>query len=241
MWLGWGETGPIRIESNRMGRTWAIAAFGFLSPWGLVAQPTPGKVLPKFMGHDITLVMPDHDTDGFPKGPASVCVEDAKNTRQCYRAPQEFGSDPKIAVVQVDKATSALLFSAESVGGSGFTIHFALLLPGTGRELENILGVSASNQSQYTFWSDPAISDAKIFLTADYVWGPDEGHYDEHRYFISAYVRKPSAYSDRRSYYLEDRYMTVRKYDLQAKMDILTSEKQEILTRLRRAMAASAR
>jgi hypothetical protein len=44
---------------------------------------------------------------------------------------------------------------------------------------------------------------------------------------ISAYILRASFY------YLADRYMTVRKYDYD-KADILGSEKQEILARLRR-------
>jgi len=35
-------------------------------------------------------------------------------------------------------------------------------------------------------------------------------------------------------YSLEDQYMTVRRYDLDAKDDVLASEKQEILARLKR-------
>ena len=73
-------------------------------------------------------------------------------------------------------------------------------------------------------------------MTADYVWGPDESHYGEHRYTISAYVRKPSSLVDD-CYYLEDRYMTVHKYDMEANVDILASEKQEILARLSRLKA----
>ena len=74
-------------------------------------------------------------------------------------------------------------------------------------------------------------------MTADYVWGPDESHYSEHRYMISAYVRKPSSLLDDRYYYLEDRYMTVHKYDLDANANVLMSEKHEILARLRRLKA----
>jgi hypothetical protein len=74
-------------------------------------------------------------------------------------------------------------------------------------------------------------------VTADYVWGPDEAHYSKHRYIISAYVRKPSSYADGLFYYLEDRYMTVHRYDPVANTDILASEKQEILARLRRVRA----
>ena len=93
---------------------------------------------------------------------------------------------------------------------------------------------SLSNQSQHAFWNDSAISDAQIFVTADYVWGPDECHLCEHRYIISAYVRRSSFDDDDLYYYLEDRYMTVHKYFVDANASILTAEKQEILARLRR-------
>jgi hypothetical protein len=76
-------------------------------------------------------------------------------------------------------------------------------------------------------------------VTADYVFGPDEGHYGEHRYIISAYVLKPSFLLDGLYYFLDDRYMTARKYDLESNVDILSSEKQEILARLRRVKTAA--
>ena len=137
---------------------------------------------------------------------------------------------------------SALLFSAESGGVSGFQIHFALLRPGTGKNLDNLFSdIAVSNQSRHVFWNDSTISGAPIFLTADYVWSPYEGHYGEHRYMISVYVRPtPNAYDAFDSYCLEDRFMTVRKYDSE-KTDILTSERPEILARLRRIKAESTR
>jgi hypothetical protein len=76
-----------------------------------------------------------------------------------------------------------------------------------------------------------------MFVTATYVSGPDEGHYGEHRYIISAYVLSKLS----PLYYLEDQYMTTRKCDLDAKADVLTSEKAEILARLRRIIAATPR
>jgi hypothetical protein len=192
--------------------------------------------LPKFMGREVTITEPERDPDGyFPKGPASMCLEGLPQ-RQCYTAPEAFGNSPTVAVVQLEKDMPALLFSADSGGVSGWTIHFALLRPGTGKDLQDLFmsGISVSNQSQHAFWSDPAISDAQFFVTADYVWGPDESHYSEHRYIISAYVRKPSSLLDDLYYYLEDRYMTARKYDLEGDADVLASERQEILARLRR-------
>ena len=100
-----------------------------------------------------------------------------------------------------------------------------------------LLKLSVSNQSQHAFWNDPAISDAPIFATADYVWGPDEGHYGAHRYIVSVYTRNFSHDVNDFEYYLEDRYMTVREYDLDTKADVLSSEKQEALARLRRVKA----
>jgi hypothetical protein len=64
----------------------------------------------RFMGREVTIIDPGRDPDGFfPKGPASVCVEGPPQ-RQCYTAPQEFGNNPTIDVVQLEKDLSALLF-----------------------------------------------------------------------------------------------------------------------------------
>jgi len=73
-----------------------------------------------------------------------------------------------------------------------------------------------------------------IFVTADFVWGPDEAHYQNHRYIVSAYAYKHETLTDSESYFLEDRYMTAKKYDLEGKDDVLASEKPEILARLKR-------
>jgi hypothetical protein len=204
-------------------------------------SPRRSQELPKFMGHEVTVVTPETDEDGYyPKGPASVCVEGLRQ-QQCYTAPKNFGRNPSVAVVELDKDTPALLFSAASGGVSGWMIHFALLRPGDGKALEDlfIADLSVSNQSQHAFWSEPSISRTKIFVTADFAWGPDEGHYGEHRYTISAYVQKITFLLDTPHYYLADRYMTTRKYELDA--SILASERQEILARLRRVKAESER
>jgi hypothetical protein len=201
-----------------------------------VAQLRFDGDLPRFDGRAVAISEPESDPDGFfPKGPASVCLEGLPQ-RQCYTAPEEFGRDPKVALVQLEKDMPALFFSAASGGVSGWMIHSALLRPGTGKDLQNLFmsDVSVSNQSQSAFWSDPSISDAQFFITADYVWGPDESHYSPHRYIISAYVQKRSSDLGGFYYYLEDRYMTARTYDREAGADILGSEKPEILTRLRR-------
>jgi hypothetical protein len=199
------------------------------------------QAVPKFMGREVTITDPGTDADGFfPKGPATICIEGPPQ-RQCYTAPKDFGGSPAATLVQVEKGMPALLFSAESGGVSGFSIHFALLHPGPGKELQDLFlsDISISNQSEHEFWNLPAISDAPIFATADYVTGPDEAHYSEHRYIVSTYVRRPSSPLDGLYYYLEDQYMTTRKYLENA--HILSSEKPEIIARLKRVKAENQR
>lgn len=197
------------------------------------AQPGSDRALPRFNGRTVTITEAETDPDGyFPTGPASVCLHGPK---QCYTAPKDFGRNPTVTLVAL-KDRPALFFSVASGGVSGWTIHFALLQPGTRNDLKNLFisDVSVSNQSQNVFWTDAGVSDAPFFVTADYVWGPDESHYSPHRYIISVYVQKRSSDLEGNYYYLEDRYMTARTYDREADADILTSEKPEILTRLRR-------
>jgi hypothetical protein len=188
----------------------------------------------KFMGRDVTVVDPGSDPPlDFPKGPASVCLEGFP--RQCFTMPAKFGGHPNVEAVELTAGSPALLFSADSGWGSGTTIHFALVRPGPGWSLEDSFpNISISNESQRDFWDEPSISGAKIFVTADFEWGPDEPHYGMHRYIVSAYVRNGSSFADEDSYRLEDQYMTARWYDLETD-DVLASEKQEILARLRAA------
>ena len=220
-----------------MTRNLTIVAIALLLPSPTSAQSLRlRQPIPKFLGHDVTVLEPETDADGFhPKGPASICVESMPQ-RQCYTAPDGFGREPSVELVQVEKEIPALLFSAASGGVSGWEIHFALLRPGTGKDLNDLFSsrTSVSNLSQHEFWNDSTISAAKIFVTADFVWGSDESHYDGHRFIISAYALKHPALTGDLAYYLEDRYMTARKYDLDANENVLTSEKREIIARLRR-------
>jgi hypothetical protein len=177
------------------------------------AQSVSGKSLPKFMGREVTITDPGTDDDGFfPKGPATVCVEGPPQ-RQCYTPPEDFGRFPEVTLVQVGKEVAALLFSASSGGVSGYTTHLSLLHPGTGKGLEDFFlsDITISSQSEHEFWNLPALSDAPIFATADYVQGPDESHISEHRYIVSTYARRSSSLLDGLFYYLEDQYMTTRK------------------------------
>jgi hypothetical protein len=215
-----------------------------LSTWSRIqAQADHNPDIPAFMGRQVTVTEPKLDPDGLgPMGPASVCVEEAQ--RQCYTAPHEFGVSPTVEVVPVKQGLDALFFRVQSFGVSGWAVHFALLRSArTGKSLENLFppDTLVSNQSQHAFWNEPSISDAQIFLTAEYDYGPDESHYGEHRYIISAYVLRTSTMLDGLNYYLEDRYMTVRRYDLDANADVLGSERQEILARLARVKAETER
>jgi hypothetical protein len=204
------------------------------------AQSAPRKDSLKFLGREVTIVQPEFDADGFPKSPdprAIVCLEGLPR-RQCYSSPPEFWRNPLVSMIQVQRDLPALLFSVETWGASESQIHFVLLRATEG-DLEDLFQpeISLSNQSEHAFWTDFSISASPIFVTADYVWGPDECHTCAHRYIISAYALKPSSYTDRLLYYLEDRYMTIHEYGGGANTDILASEKQEVMARLKRLNA----
>lgn len=214
--------------------------FALLVSTALLASYARAQAPLKFMGRDVTVTHPGaEDKDGLsPKGPASVCLGGAP--RQCYTMPDTNGGGPQAQVVAVAKDAPALLFTAASVGVSGSSIHFALLRPGPRKDLEDLFlsSIDLSNQSQHAFWNEPSISDAKIFVTADFEWGPDEAHHSPHRYIISSYLLMRSSLLDGRFYYLQDRYMTARQYDYSSE-DILAAEKQEILARLLRVKRQS--
>ncbi len=172
--------------------------------------------------------------DGFDaKGEASICLE-APPLRQCYTAPAGHGRSPAASVIQVDSTTAAILFTVASGGVSSVNIAIALLVPGKGASLEDLfLGqVSLSNQSDLAFWSERSISDALIFVTAEYVLGRSESHYGDHRYMISAYLFMPSSDFIPADYYRQDRYLTTRAYPSEFK--VLDGERAEILARLGR-------
>jgi hypothetical protein len=209
-------------------------------------MPNPARFLPlialaltaqpalKFQGENVVLTEAKPDNSGV-QDPASICVEWPEQ-RQCYTTPQGYGRAPDASTVQVSKELDALFFSAATNGTTDYGIHFALLTKGGGRELQDLFfsPIEASNQSQHALWDVPSISESKVFIIADYVWGPGETTHGQHRYMISAYIRKSAAAFDTAHYYLADRYMTVRQYDPQSKTDILTTEKNEILARLSR-------
>jgi hypothetical protein len=102
---------------------------------GAVAQKPD---LPKFMGRRVTVKEPPLDDDGlYPKGPATVCIEGPPE-RQCYTAPKDFGREPEVSIVQIEKNTPVLFFKVASGGVSGFSIHFAMLQQVQGDALHDI-------------------------------------------------------------------------------------------------------
>ena len=188
-----------------------------------------------FMGRQVTVKVSEPVPGDVIKRHATVCLEGSP--RQCYSAPDYYFRHPKVEIVDVRNNEQSLLFSVETHGTSGFGIHVALLRPSTGNEgLNQLLTLELSNLSQRAFWTESSISDSKIFVTAEWVSGPDEAHYDEHRYIISAYLYIYTSLLRQRNYYLEDRYMTVRKYDFDTS-DILGAERDEIISRLKRVIS----
>ena len=190
--------------------------------------------IPKFMGREVVLYEPADKGEGTgasPEEPAKVCLEGPPR-EQCYTTPKEFGFHPTVELVELSKKKSALFFSAASGGVSGWGVHLALLVPGKGKDLEDLLpsDVRISNQSQTAFWSEPELSDTTIFVTATFIWGPGESHYEEHRYEISAYVWLKD------DYWQADQYVTSRWYSLDANADVLGSERAEVLSRLKKVL-----
>jgi hypothetical protein len=189
-----------------------------------------GENLPRYKGREVTLIKPELDANGFPVSPAMLCLEGLPH-QACYTAPEGFGKSPTVMIIKVREDMPALFFSVANTGVSGWGVHLALLLPEEGGTLKNLFQsrISVSNQSQSAFWNALAISGSQIFVTADYVLGPGEGHFGKHRYMISSYIQD---FPEDVAYYLEDQYLTVNNYDLEANGNVLKSEKQEILARL---------
>lgn len=218
----------------------AVAAFMLL-----MADPVT------YQGRQVTVLAPATlDPDGlFPDGEARVCVQ-GQQEKDCYTAPKGFGRAPSLSVVELRKGEPALFFEAARGGVSGFSLHFALLefcnqvqFPGCAvGQLKNLFPyeLQASNQSQHGRWELPEISDSKVFLTADYIWGPQESRSSDHRFIVSVYVRRPDDFNEL-TYYLVDRFMTVRLYGYNDKGeldDVLGAEKQKILARLKDVKAS---
>jgi hypothetical protein len=176
------------------------------------------------------------DEDGVPTGSASVCLV-SKASRECYTPPQHdppFGLRAEANTVPLRKGFDALLFRADAwAGGSGILTTLALLVSREGRLVNLLPDVALTNQSEYRFWNEAAISDTALFVTADYVWGENESHFGRHRYRVTTY----SFSKELQEYAIRDEYLTLKKYagyDQAETITVLEPEKQEVLSRLRR-------
>lgn len=195
-----------------------------------------------FNGQPITLSGATNEevsTGEAKQTPASICI--GKAPRQaCYIAPKEYWIAPKAEIIQIDKSTNAILFTAESYGAPGWAIHIALLIQESENKLVDLFfgHVDRPNQGQHRFFSDTKISPAPIFLTASYIWSIDEGRTSPHRYMISSYLWRYSENSLDHRYVLSDSYMTTRAYSsVDEGFDILTAEAPEWKSRLHRVLA----
>jgi hypothetical protein len=157
--------------------------------------------------------------------------------------PDDFGTAPEAKAISLGTGAKAISFAATSVGVSGSATRLAVLSPGTNEQLDNLLfqDIVISNQGQYTWWTVPSFSQSQVLVTANFVWGPGEGHYDSHRFVISVYTLRSSSLIDASLFYLTDQYMTARRYDTEVDPDILAVEKAEILARLRRVKTQETR
>lgn len=146
----------------------------------VIAACAGAQTAPKFMGREVVTYGSGRESDSGPApSPARLCIEGPPQ-QQCYSAPKDFGWSPTVEVVRFAKDRSALLFSASTGGVSGWGIHYALLAPDAGNELEDLfLGdVSVSNQNRRAFWSEPDISDAKInyYIASTYLYATSSTH-----------------------------------------------------------------
>lgn len=207
--------------------------------WGQQAHPS-GLV---FNGQRVTLTVGKLNQDGWPTGPAKLCLAPSG---MCFTAPDDaspFGLSPHASVVQLGENRRALLFTAiAAAGGSGGQKLLALLEVRKGR-LEDLLGsvdtgpsagVTISELGEYKIWLEPTVSKTALFVTADYVWGSGETHFSDHRYIIHTYDLGTTPGSDAQTYFLRDEYMTEQKYPSESGVDLLEHEKPEVLARLRR-------
>ncbi|MHB8734791.1 MAG: hypothetical protein ACYC6M_05750 [Terriglobales bacterium] len=189
-----------------------------------------------FMGQRVVIVTPSFSPEEhLPDSPARVCL--VSTGTQCYTPPENnlpFGLDPTAHVLHLGPAYDALLFEVRaSGGGSGSERLLALLRPGRGQLLINLLppNVRLTEQGEYRFWSAPKVSAWALFSVADAVSGEGETHFARHRFVVKTYVAEHN-----HNYRLRDEYITASKYpsfDEVSNIRVLESERGEVLRRLR--------
>jgi hypothetical protein len=184
------------------------------------------------------------DGDGLPTSGARLCL-DAKVT-SCYtllekRNDMQFGLEPKTRKVSVQGGGSLVLFSGTfSGGGSGTLDELALLQYEQDQTLWNVLPVvQLTEQSDHAVWQLSSVSSMPVLLTADFVWGKNETHFEPHHFEVRAYL-----YDSAKQIYVEKMsYQTSRRYpslDQVSQIKVLVPEQSEILRRLNAKEATAA-
>jgi hypothetical protein len=198
-----------------------------------VAQQTP-TVVPEFPPYK---VYPGTvDADGSPTGAARLCLDTQR--ARCYALPgkqsdMQFGLEPKVERISVQRGGPLILFSATfSGGGSGTLDELALLRYEQDGTLRNLLPVvQLTEQGDRAIWQLPSVSPIPVLVTADYVWGKGQTHFAQHLFEVRAYQ-----YDSASQIYAEKiRYRTNRRYpslDEADHVNVLVPERAEILRRL---------
>jgi len=169
----------------------------------------------------------------LPLGPATICIT-SPGPRRCYTPPAHdppFGGSPTATTVTIAPGREAVLFTAVgSAGGSGATTALALL-DNTSTGLSNLFPspLFLTELSAYQFWPDAAVSNTRLFVTANFVWANDECHFCSHAYTISTYAYDASS----GRYKTRDQYTTSSKYA--SSTGVLNAEKTRILARLQKS------
>jgi len=214
--------------------SWIVIAIVALT----LSRQTDGPSATVFEGKQVEIITPQVDSIGSALASARVCLRSADQS-QCYTPPKGilfFGLEPHATIIKLAVGDQALLFTAvASGGGSGTQKVLALLKPGKGHDLDNLLpkGLTVSEQGEYQFWSEASISPKLLLVTANYVWNAGETHFSRHKFQVSTYVFSFST----QGYQLRDRYVTAKKYpglDDTDDIHVLAFEKARILLHLKR-------
>lgn len=209
--------------------------------WALISATPQRAQAPVtfFHGTKVNIVAPQisSDEERFPMGPAILCLASTP-VQQCYTPPKHdppFDSNPIAQVIRLKPGFDAIMFEVQATaGGSGTTHLLALLEPGKGKYLNDLLfGITFGDQSEHHFWSVPSVSDMPLLVIADAMGGAGETHFSRHRFVVKVFAFDPKL----RYYGLQDEYLTSGKYPSFDEVDVISvleSERQEILTRLKK-------
>jgi hypothetical protein len=174
--------------------------------------------------------------DGLPTGAARLCLDTQR--ARCYALPgkqsdMQFGLEPKVERISGQRGGPLILFSATfSGGGSGTLDELALVRHEQDGTLRNLLPVvQLTEQGDRAIWQLPSVSPMPVLLTADYVWGKGETHFEQHLFEIRAYLYDSTSqtYEEKLRYRTSHRYPSLDEVD---HVNVLIPERAEILRRL---------